>query len=103
VRLAGIACLLVDRFVKSFKTDQCWNCMLRLFGYKAWHVVAFETGYCPLLPSLTPCLLACLCVPPFPPPGKTLLAKATAGEAAVPFLSISGSDFMEMFVGESAR
>jgi ATP-dependent Zn protease len=31
--------------------------------------------------------------------GKTLLAKATAGEAAVPFLSISGSDFMEMFVG----
>lgn len=33
------------------------------------------------------------------PAGKTLLAKATAGEAAVPFLSISGSDFMEMFVG----
>ena len=32
-------------------------------------------------------------------PGKTLLAKATAGEANVPFLSISGSDFMEMFVG----
>ena len=31
--------------------------------------------------------------------GKTLLAKATAGEANVPFLSISGSDFMEMFVG----
>ena len=31
--------------------------------------------------------------------GKTLLAKATAGEAGVPFLSISGSDFMEMFVG----
>lgn len=34
--------------------------------------------------------------------GKTLLAKATAGEAGVPFLSISGSDFMEMFVGECA-
>jgi hypothetical protein len=33
------------------------------------------------------------------PAGKTLLAKATAGEANVPFLSISGSDFMEMFVG----
>jgi hypothetical protein len=33
------------------------------------------------------------------PAGKTLLAKATAGEAGVPFLSISGSDFMEMFVG----
>ncbi|CAH2060188.1 unnamed protein product [Thlaspi arvense] len=30
---------------------------------------------------------------------KTLLAKATAGESGVPFLSISGSDFMEMFVG----
>lgn len=36
------------------------------------------------------------------PAGKTLLAKATAGEAGVPFLSISGSDFMEMFVGEWA-
>ena len=34
--------------------------------------------------------------------GKTLLAKATAGEAGVPFLSISGSDFMEMFVGVGA-
>lgn len=31
--------------------------------------------------------------------GKTLLAKATAGEAGVPFLSISGSEFLEMFVG----
>ena len=31
--------------------------------------------------------------------GKTLLAKATAGEASVPFYSISGSDFIEMFVG----
>merc|ERR1719482_2409779 len=31
--------------------------------------------------------------------GKTLLAKATAGEASVPFLSVSGSDFIEMFVG----
>ena len=31
--------------------------------------------------------------------GKTLLAKATAGEAKRPFYSISGSDFIEMFVG----
>ncbi|KAI3830284.1 hypothetical protein L1987_04422 [Smallanthus sonchifolius] len=34
-----------------------------------------------------------------PGTGKTLLAKATAGESDVPFLLISGSDFMEMFVG----
>ena len=31
--------------------------------------------------------------------GKTLLAKAVAGEAGVPFFSVSGSDFVEMFVG----
>jgi cell division protease FtsH len=34
--------------------------------------------------------------------GKTLLAKAIAGEAGVPFFSISGSDFVEMFVGVGA-
>lgn len=34
--------------------------------------------------------------------GKTLLAKAIAGEASVPFISISGSDFVEMFVGVGA-
>lgn len=34
-----------------------------------------------------------------PGTGKTMLAKATAGEAAVPFLSMNGSDFIEMFVG----
>ncbi|MBU1122428.1 MAG: ATP-dependent zinc metalloprotease FtsH [Candidatus Omnitrophica bacterium] len=34
--------------------------------------------------------------------GKTLLAKAVAGEAVVPFFSISGSDFVEMFVGVGA-
>ena len=34
--------------------------------------------------------------------GKTLLAKAVAGEAGVPFFSISGSDFVEMFVGVGA-
>lgn len=37
-----------------------------------------------------------------PGTGKTLLAKAIAGEANVPFLSISGSDFVEMFVGVGA-
>jgi cell division protease FtsH len=37
-----------------------------------------------------------------PGPGKTLLAKAIAGEAKVPFFSISGSDFVEMFVGVGA-
>ena len=36
-----------------------------------------------------------------PGTGKTLLAKAIAGEAGVPFFSISGSDFVEMFVGAS--
>ena len=34
-----------------------------------------------------------------PGTGKTLLAKAVAGEAGVPFFSLSGSDFVEMFVG----
>jgi cell division protease FtsH len=34
-----------------------------------------------------------------PGTGKTLLARAIAGEAKVPFFSISGSDFVEMFVG----
>jgi cell division protease FtsH len=37
-----------------------------------------------------------------PGTGKTLLAKAVAGESAVPFFSISGSDFVEMFVGVGA-
>lgn len=37
-----------------------------------------------------------------PGTGKTLLAKAVAGEAHVPFFSISGSDFVEMFVGVGA-
>ena len=37
-----------------------------------------------------------------PGPGKTLLAKAVAGEAGVPFFTISGSDFVEMFVGVGA-
>ena len=34
--------------------------------------------------------------------GKTLIAKAVAGEAKVPFFSLSGSDFVEMFVGVGA-
>ena len=37
-----------------------------------------------------------------PGTGKTLLAKAVSGEAGVPFFSISGSDFVEMFVGVGA-
>jgi len=40
------------------------------------------------------------CRPPWY--GKTLLAKAVAGEAGVPFLSISGSDFVQMYVGVGA-
>ncbi len=43
----------------------------------------------------------CLLVGP-PGTGKTLLAKAVAGEAGVPFFAISGSDFVEMFVGVGA-
>lgn len=35
--------------------------------------------------------------------GKTMLAKATAAEANVPFLSVSGSDFVELYVGVGAR
>ena len=37
-----------------------------------------------------------------PGTGKTLLGKAVAGEAGVPFFSLSGSDFVEMFVGVGA-
>ncbi len=37
-----------------------------------------------------------------PGTGKTLLARAVAGEAGVPFVAITGSDFMEMFVGVGA-
>ena len=37
-----------------------------------------------------------------PGTGKTLMAKAVAGEAKVPFFSLSGSDFVEMFVGVGA-
>ena len=46
-------------------------------------------------------LRACCLVGP-PGTGKTLLARAVAGEANVSFFSISGSDFVEMFVGVGA-
>ena len=54
------------------------------------------------------CASASLTPPLLPRPttvpgtGKTLLAKAIAGEAGVPFFSISGSEFVEMFVGVGA-
>ena len=38
-----------------------------------------------------------------PGTGKTLLVKAAAGEANVPFISMSGSDFVELFVGMGAK
>ena len=38
-----------------------------------------------------------------PGTGKTMIAKACAGESDVPFFSISGSEFMEMFVGVGAQ
>ena len=43
-----------------------------------------------------------MCIRDSPGTGKTLLAKATAGEAGVPFYSVSGSEFVEMFVGVGA-
>ena len=43
-----------------------------------------------------------MCIRDSPGTGKTLLAKAVAGEANVPFFSISGSEFVEMFVGMGA-
>ena len=46
--------------------------------------------------------LAVLLMTGSPGTGKTLLAKAIAGEAKVPFFTISGSDFVEMFVGVGA-
>jgi hypothetical protein len=41
-------------------------------------------------------------MPPAAGTGKTLLAKAIAGEAGVPFFSVAGTEFMEMFVGVGA-
>ena len=52
-------------------------------------------------PSAQSCRRA-RCSSALPGTGKTLLAKAVAGEAHVPFFSISGSDFVEMFVGVGA-
>ena len=43
-----------------------------------------------------------MCIRDSPGTGKTYVSKATAGEAGVPFFTISGSDFVEMFVGVGA-
>lgn len=43
---------------------------------------------------------ACVCAAcSAAPAGKTLLAKAVAGEAGVPFMAVSASEFVELFVG----
>ena len=60
-----------------------------------------QTGICRMCQPcmIPPRRLCCHCAAGT---GKTLLAKAIAGEAGVPFFSISGSEFVEMFVGVGA-
>ena len=60
-------------------------------------VIGKFKGYYLKLPET----LSTLCCAP-PGTGKTMLAKAVAGEAGVPFFSMSGSEFVEMFVGMGA-
>ena len=65
-------------------------------------VVDFLKDPCRSIPRLVPEFRKAFCLWVLPEPVRHLLAKAVAGEAGVPFFSISGSDFVEMFVGVGA-
>ena len=81
-----------------FKMQKTWDAMLS----SPLTLAELLTGE--LLWAACKGMISCSCVllVGAPGTGKTLLAKAVAGEAGVPFFSISGSDFVEMFVGVGA-